>query len=763
MEQTPNLGLILTPKSQTKTVQEWRLEMSGDDASSNMMKIDAEIAKKQDLLSDSKEVSAAQSSDKMVIVRNGSVYLAPPNITSSSGGTSQGSVSDTTQGLYKFDIDASGNLILYYNGDEEPDFYIDGNGDLIAGFANGNLLNVGHVVGKDGEDGAPGKAFAYEDFTPTQLAALKGPKGDKGDPFTYADFTNDQLAALKGDKGSDGVSPAVTVEQVDKTVSITVKDINGTVTKSFTIEDGEDGATYVPRIDIGGNLTFTNSKDQSVTEAVNIRGPAFTYDDFTSEELASLKGEKGDKGDAFTYSDFTEDQLSALKGSDGISPIVSFSKNDSIVTMSVDDAQGTKTVDISAGVNGADGFSPTVNVSKADGVATIIVTDASGTRSFQISDGQNGVSPTVAIASIDCGHQVIITDGSGAKSFDVQDGADGISPTVSIAKENGVTTIEITDISGTKTAEINDGEAGADGVSPSVDVSEITGGHQVTITDADGLKQFDVMDGNDGENGQDGISPIVSFAKQDEIVTMSVVDAEGTKTVDISAGINGSDGADGISPIVTLTKQNDVVTMSVTDVEGTKTVDISAGLDGADGVSPTVDVSKVDSTTTLTITDVNGEKTASILDGVDGVSPIITSEKSGTTTTLTITDVEGTKTATIEDGDAGAPGKDNLPNITTLAGAEQSLELSYNVEHRFSEALTSLTITGFGAPTEAGKAALYSIVFTASADGVTVTLPDTIVWAVAEPVFTAGYAYWITWTELGDKYLAVWVEVPANG
>lgn len=115
------------------------------------------------------------------------------------------------------------------------------------------------------------------------------------------------------------------------------------------------------------------------------------------------------------------------------------------------------------------------------------------------------------------------------------------------------------------------------------------------------------------------------------------------------------------------------------------------------------------------------------------------------------------------DGKDGAPGKDNLPNVETLVGAKQSIELAYNVEYRCADALTALTITGFGAPTESGKAALYSIVFTASADGVTVTLPDTIVWAVAEPVFTAGYAYWITWTELGDKYLAVWVEVPANG
>ncbi len=59
------------------------------------------------------------------------------------------------------------------------------------------------------------------------------------------------------------------------------------------------------------------------------KGDAFTYSDFTADQLAELKGPKGDdgkpgatgpagpKGDAFTYSDFTEDQLAALKGPKG--------------------------------------------------------------------------------------------------------------------------------------------------------------------------------------------------------------------------------------------------------------------------------------------------------------------------------------------------------------------------------------------------------------------------------------------------------------
>lgn len=58
--------------------------------------------------------------------------------------------------------------------------------------------------GLQGEQGVQGEAFVYTDFTPEQLADLKGDKGDKGDKgnaFVYADFTAAQLASLKGDQG----------------------------------------------------------------------------------------------------------------------------------------------------------------------------------------------------------------------------------------------------------------------------------------------------------------------------------------------------------------------------------------------------------------------------------------------------------------------------------------------------------------------------------------------------------------------------------
>lgn len=53
------------------------------------------------------------------------------------------------------------------------------------------------------------------------------------------------------------------------------------------------------------------------------KGDAFTYADFTEEQLAGLKGQKGDKGEPgpkgepFKFSDFTPEQLELLKGPKG--------------------------------------------------------------------------------------------------------------------------------------------------------------------------------------------------------------------------------------------------------------------------------------------------------------------------------------------------------------------------------------------------------------------------------------------------------------
>lgn len=80
-----------------------------------------------------------------------------------------------------------------------------------------------------------GPAFTFDDFTPEQLAALKG---DKGDPFTWADFTPAQIeilkkpatdAATRADKAAAAADKATTelrdqAQQLARTSEQAVKD-----------------------------------------------------------------------------------------------------------------------------------------------------------------------------------------------------------------------------------------------------------------------------------------------------------------------------------------------------------------------------------------------------------------------------------------------------------------------------------------------------------------------------------------------------------
>lgn len=72
-------------------------------------------------------------------------------------------------------------------------------------------------------------------------------KGDKGDPFTFEDFTPEQLASLKGDKGEDGYTPVKGRDYFDGVNGYTpIKGVD-----YFDGVDGQDGKDgqdgYTPR------------------------------------------------------------------------------------------------------------------------------------------------------------------------------------------------------------------------------------------------------------------------------------------------------------------------------------------------------------------------------------------------------------------------------------------------------------------------------------------------------------------------------------
>ena len=181
------------------------------------------------------------------------------------------------------------------------------------------------IKGEKGDKGDKGDAFTYDDFTEEQLQGLVGPKGDqgiqgiqgpqgekgetgatgaqgpqgatgatgpKGDPFTYEDFTPEQLQALKGPKGDSGTNATITG------LTASVDGSTGTPNVQVTVGGTESARSFV--------LAFTGLKGE--TGATGLQGPQ------------GEKGEQGVKGDTGSQGPAGAD------GQDGITPQVRVSE-----------------------------------------------------------------------------------------------------------------------------------------------------------------------------------------------------------------------------------------------------------------------------------------------------------------------------------------------------------------------------------------------------------------------------------------------------
>ena len=178
-----------------------------------------------------------------------------------------------------------------------------------------------------------------------------------------------------------------------------------------TVEITEiEGGHHLKMVDVNGTYEF-----DVMDGAKGDKGDAFTYSDFTAEQLAALKGEKGD---AFTYSDFTAEQLAALKGEKGDTgsgfKVLGYYESltvleSSVTNPSVGDAYGVGSsepyniyiyTDINGWVNngvlqgakGKDGMSATHSWNGT----TLTVTSASGTSSANLR-GPAGHTPVKGV------------------------------------------------------------------------------------------------------------------------------------------------------------------------------------------------------------------------------------------------------------------------------------------------------------------------------------------------------------------------------
>ena len=119
---------------------------------------------------------------------------------------------------------------------------------------------------------------SYVDNAIAAIELTPGPKGDKGDAFTYDDFTPEQLAALKGADGKDGQNGKDGVDGQD----------------GATPEIGDNGNWYINGTDTGVKAAGVNGVDgqngvdgKSAFEIAKENGFVGTE----AEWLESLKGE----------------------------------------------------------------------------------------------------------------------------------------------------------------------------------------------------------------------------------------------------------------------------------------------------------------------------------------------------------------------------------------------------------------------------------------------------------------------------------------
>lgn len=153
------------------------------------------------------------------------------------------------------------------------------------------------------------------------------------------------LAAQIIARGNDGVSPVVSVENIDGGHRITIEDIRGI--KSFEVKDGEGLnvlGSYATEEELIAAHPTGNAGDGYLIE-----GNLFVWDEITESWLnvGNIKGEKGDKG---------EDGKDGVDGSDGYTPIkgtdyFTESEKQEIVESAREDMYSYDTEDLQAGVS----------------------------------------------------------------------------------------------------------------------------------------------------------------------------------------------------------------------------------------------------------------------------------------------------------------------------------------------------------------------------------------------------------------------------
>ena len=169
--------------------------------------------------------------------------------------------------------------------------------------ADTEWIALGRVVGDTGEKGDTGDAFTYDDFTPEQLAGLKGetgdtgPAGPKGDTGEKGDKGDTGEKGDTGNKGETGASG----EKGDTGAKGDTGDTGPTGNTGATGATGDTGATGVGTTIKGSYNTYPELINAHPTgnagDSYLINSSLYVWLDNTWENVGNIKGDKGDTGD----------------------------------------------------------------------------------------------------------------------------------------------------------------------------------------------------------------------------------------------------------------------------------------------------------------------------------------------------------------------------------------------------------------------------------------------------------------------------------
>ena len=181
-------------------------------------------------------------------------------------------------------------------------------------------IALGRVVGDTGEKGDTGDAFTYEDFTPEQLAGLKGDTGDTGPAGPKGDTGDKGETGETGSKGDTGET-GTTGDKGEQGPKGDTGDTGATGDTGPAGAKGDTGATGIGTTIKGSYNTYRELVNAhptgNATDSYLVNGSLYVWLNNAWENVGNIKGEKGDTGDTGSQGVKGDTGDSGVKGDTG--------------------------------------------------------------------------------------------------------------------------------------------------------------------------------------------------------------------------------------------------------------------------------------------------------------------------------------------------------------------------------------------------------------------------------------------------------------